>query len=776
MKMRRFLLMAGLMAATVATAAMPADEYARLKAKTDVFLDSVQQHPDWLLSRLQMYWSTHATEVYLNSESFSHVGGERAPYPTVKFTGTRGTTTSYDRPAIADIVPYDDDEQGNVTFINRKERTMEKAHPSKTGTNIGALNRQILSIARDAARLYGENGDERYAGMAFGVFDTFLKGIYYRNVPKDLNHGHQETLTGMVSFEVIHEDIINELTETYKLLNAYKPLQQNRQIYDGALKKWAENIIANGVPHNNWDLIQAAFIMRIALVLQDDNSYADGKGRQYYLDYIVNKSSVRQWSMKRLADFGFDPQTYIWCESPGYSTMVVKEFVIFANMLDKEAGIDIFKQIPAITEAVFAQPQYLFPNRMICGFGDTHPAYLQTQTVELLRDYAQRHANQSLVERCDSLLAAISPDAPEALVNRYVSPTFHAPSVSWLVQRTGMNRERDLMISLNGSLGNHQHANGISMELYGKGYVLGPDAGIGRALYGGLDYSEYYSQFLAHNTVCVDGVSSYPVMMSQHAFDVQFLSSNSQGSVSQVYFLEPETQSDQLRTNGIVATPQGGYYIDIFRSRRQDGRDKFHDYFYHNMGQAMTLTAANGNSLNLQPTDELAFAGGHLYAYSYIYNKVSATTDSDVKAIYSISWPDGRRVDMNMWMRGEKDREVFQASSPVNLEYERLGSYYPYKVDEQPVLTFIARQHGSAWSHPFVAVYEPSASNAPSEIESVSFFTPTGQDAVGIKVVLKNGRTDYIFSAPKQTKMKYGKMSVNARYAVVSDGKTIVSE
>ena len=75
-----------------------------------------------------------------------------------------------------------------------------------------------------------------------------------------------------------------------------------------------------------------------------------------------------------------------------------------------------------------------------------------------------------------------------------------------------------------------------------------------------------------------------------------------------------------------------------------------------------------------------------------------------------------------------------------------------------------------------MAVYEPSASDAPSEIESVSFFTPSGQDAVGIKVVLKNGRTDYIFSAPKQTKMKYGKMSVNARYAVVSDGKTIVSE
>lgn len=64
------------------------------------------------------------------------------------------------------------------------------------------------------------------------------------------------------------------------------------------------------------------------------------------------------------------------------------------------------------------------------------------------------------------------------------------------------------------------HANGISMELYGKGYVLGPDAGIGLYLYSGLDYAEYYSQFPSHNTVCVDGISSYPVMKSNHSFDL----------------------------------------------------------------------------------------------------------------------------------------------------------------------------------------------------------------------------------------------------------------
>lgn len=40
----------------------------------------------------------------------------------------------------------------------------------------------------------------------------------------------------------------------------------------------------------------------------------------------------------------------------------------------------------------------------------------------------------------------------------------------------------------------------MAFELYGKGYVLGPDAGIGLYLYSGLDYAEYYSQFPSHNT------------------------------------------------------------------------------------------------------------------------------------------------------------------------------------------------------------------------------------------------------------------------------------
>ena len=756
---------------TALWAQMNQKEYEKLKAKTDVYLNKVEQQPDWLLSRLQMFWKTQATDIYIKGETFDHPGGEKAPYPTVKLDGTRSHGTSYDRPKLEDVIPYDDDAQGNVTMISKATGQMEKVHPSKTGRQISSLNRQIVGIARDAARLYATNKDERYARMAFGVFDTFLKGIYYRNVPIDLTHSHMQTLVGMVSFEVIHEDVINELTQMYPLLLNYEPCRKNREFYDAALKKWADVIIPNGVPHNNWDLIQANFLVRIALVLQTDNHYADKKGRDYYLDYCLNQSTLRQWSIKKLAEYGFDPKTNIWFESPGYSIGVVKDFVVFADMMDREAGVDVFKEVPIITETVFAAAQYLFPNRMICGFGDTHPNYISTQIADILIAYADRHGNKALKLRAEAFRKAILSDAPAQEIEQYVSKTFYSPNVSWLMQRTGMDKQHDLAISLNGALGNHQHANGISMELYGKGFVLGPDAGIGKTLYSGDDYKEYYSRFPAHNTVCVDGASDHTVMMSQHPFEVQFLGSvpdekpsgTVTATVSQVYFLEPETQSDQLRTNGIIKTEKGGYYVDIFRSKRQDGKDKFHDYFYHNLGQTMTLTAANGGDLHLQPTEELAFAGGHLYAYSYIWDKYSATTDKNVKATFTTTCPDGRKIDMTMWMQGHQDRDVFKALSPVNLEYERLPKFMPYKVDEQPVLTYVARQYGDAWTKPFVAVFEPSDSQEPSEIKKVEFFTPKGKDAVGIKVTLKSGRVDVIVSTPDH-------------YTVTSNGKTIFEQ
>ncbi len=747
-------------------------EISKLKAKIENVMIQVDKQPDWLYSRLQMFWKTKASDVFVNGEAFAHPGGERAAEPTVKYNGTRGFESQYNRPKLEDLVPYDDDEQGNVTYINKVTGKMEKTSPAKTGCNIAGVNRYIIGIARDAARIYAATGDIRYGQMAAKVFDVYMKGIAYRNVPIDLNHGHQQTLVGMTTFEVIHEDVINELTQMYPLI---KPLVKDDQaVIEAGFKKWAENIIANGVPHNNWDLFQADFIVKIALVLQDNQAYADGKGKQYYLDYIVNQNSIRQWSMNKLIDFGFDAKSKTWYESPGYSTTVLSSICDFANMLDEKAGIDLFKQRPILKEAVKTSAEYLFPNRMIAGFGDTHPGYLNTGGIDQVLKYATRHKNKNLISEMNLLKNAVAPQAPISEIEAYTSTLFYAPNVSWIAMRSGMDKQHDLMASVNASLGNHQHANGISLELYGKGYVLGPDAGIGRTLYSGLDYLEYYSQMPAHNTVVVDGVSSYPVMMSQHAFKIvasypevskeqpaskklseKKLSIQKDSELKDkityatVSFIEPETQAQQQRTTAIVKTSaKGGYYIDVFRSKKKEGGDKTHDYFYHNLGQEMkVMDAASGLSLDMKPTEELAFAGGHLYAYSYIYDKKSAEMQNSVKTQFVtkilddkvVEAMDGQReITMTMWMKKDENRTIFQALSPVNLEYERMPNQ-PYKVDEQPVLTFVARQKGEAWNHPFVCVYEPSSDTEPGDIASVDYFTPSEPSAVGIIVKLKDG-------------------------------------
>ena len=762
-------------------------EITKLKAKIENVMRQVDKQPDWLYSRLQMFWKTQASDVFVNGETFSHPGGAKAAGPTVKYNGSRSTASQYNRPKLEDIIPYDDDEQGSVTYISRATGKMEKTSPAKTGCNLAGVNRQIITIARDAARIYAATGDLRYGQMAAKVFDVYMKGIAYRNVPIDLNHGHQQTLVGMTTFEVIHEDVINELTQMYPLIKSL--VKEDQAIIESGFKKWAENIIANGVPHNNWNLFQADFIVKIALVLQDNQAYADGKGKQYYLDYIVNQNSIRQWSMNKLIDFGFDAKSKTWYEAPGYSTTVLGSICDFANMLDEKAGIDLFQKRPILVDAVKNSAEYLFPNRMIAGFGDTHPGYLNTGGIDQVLKYATRHKNKNLIAEMNLLKSAVAPKAPLSEIEAYTSTMFYAPNVSWIAMRSGMDKQHDLMASINASLGNHQHANGISLELYGKGYVLGPDAGIGRSLYSGLDYLEYYSQMPAHNTVVVDGVSSYPVMMSQHAFKVvasypevskeqpaskklsEWKLSSGKTSVEDaletktsalngkltyatVSFWEPETQAQQQRTTAIVKTSaKGGYYIDVFRSKKVEGGDKTHDYFYHNLGQEMkVMDAATQQPLDMKPTEELAFAGGHLYAYSYIYNKVSAEMQNSIKTQFVtkiqdekvVEAMDGQReITMTMWMKKDENRTIFQALSPANLEYERMPNQ-PYKVEDQPVLTFVARQKGEAWTHPFVAVYEPSSDTEPGDIASVDFFEPEKKGAVGILVKLKDGTSQRI--------------------------------
>ena len=246
-----------------------------------------------------------------------------------------------------------DDPKG-LYLVNKSTNHLEWVDISKTGNIIEAINNNIMRMAYTAAVLYWISDEEKYAKFATDLFDTYMTGMQYRKEPFDLSHGHHQTLAGLSSFEVIQEQaIINSLTGTYDYLYDY--LKKNKpgkmQVYSDVFRKWADVQIAHGVAFNNWNLMQAKNVLNIALMLEDDNSYADGKGYRYFTNYILNTNSQRQWSLSKVATGGYDAATGFWNESAGYSLLVLNDFGWFVNFFDTYYHLDLVEKLPVLKKA-----------------------------------------------------------------------------------------------------------------------------------------------------------------------------------------------------------------------------------------------------------------------------------------------------------------------------------------------------------------------------------------------------------------------------------------
>ena len=410
-------------------------------AKIEHYVDS---GATYLSDRLCMHWKTHATTTYVKGEFFDHLSNDSAPVPTLMMAGARSHVTNYRRPKLEELTPRFEDARG-MWLYNNVTQTYKWAPIRETGGIISSINREICSLGYEAAKKYKQTKDTRYRDIARSILHTYMYGVYYTKMPVDMLHGHMQTLVGLQTFEVIHEETLPFLTGIYKLL------AERNELLEAAFKHWADIIEANGVPHNNWNLMQARFIFNVAQILLTNTNYADGKGKEYYLNIVENKESIRQWSLRTLLDYGYDPANAIWCECPGYSQVVLGDLAEFVRLYKEELGRDLMKEMPIIHQAAMANVEYLYPDSMIMGFGDTHPHKLKPEVYKKL----------------GISIADLKP-----------SRMFAAPKTSWLVQRTGMDKYQSLAFSLNASKGNHMHANGINMELYGCGLRVSEVVGL----------------------------------------------------------------------------------------------------------------------------------------------------------------------------------------------------------------------------------------------------------------------------------------------------------
>lgn len=93
------------------------EAFAAIRSKVEKYVDRHQTDPEWITSRLAMYWKDgeRYTQCYLKKQNWDY-GEGNAPVPTVRMPGMR-TWNKYVNVPLEDRTPYN--ETGDMWGINK---------------------------------------------------------------------------------------------------------------------------------------------------------------------------------------------------------------------------------------------------------------------------------------------------------------------------------------------------------------------------------------------------------------------------------------------------------------------------------------------------------------------------------------------------------------------------------------------------------------------------------------------------------------------------------
>lgn len=719
--------------------------YAQLKTHIDGYVARTEAEPDWVTSRLAMNWDTHYTR-HLTAGSRT-IGGEgRAPVPTPRFAGARDWKTDYIRQTpISELKPYND-KDGLILLINTTTGEEEWTKTSITGHAIERINNELMALAADAAFLYWVSGDVRYAEFALPILWTYMQGFSYVEPPviTDDNEGSRRII-GLATYEVIHEGIIHSIAMAYDFLHGYIQEQDevDGDIIEQGIKRIVDRVIAGGGRRGNWNLHQAKKIVYGGLVLADDDAYGDGKGRSYYVDVALNADLPQQLGLLHVIRQGYDQETAVWPEAAGYAFDTTANIIELASLLSTDPVGRSVLEDPVVTRAILGQMKQLYPSGASHGMGDTSYARIDSRAAEMMLAWAMSSGDIGTAQALSAALQAEQEagkyergnqtsllaltryvsELPEASPESLKMPaTYFAKPINLVMLRSDSetgDHHYSLGATVFGTKGGHMHTNGLAIELYGAGQVLGVDSGRGSS-YWQPDHNEYYRQAPAHNTVIVNGRSSYPshgegtVAMSVEMVRPAFGEEASDPHLTYLTgsFQHPDPEATQQRTLALVRIDDTtAFYFDVFRSKADaTDSDEYHDWLYHGMANTVDVASAN-----LEPSALLNTESGNMAGYDYFEHEVSTVTDSTIRAHFPLTMA-SVEVAMDVWVLGGEDRRVFTVEAPAN----RAARHYVEEVYwNRPTPTLVVRQSGEAWDRPFVAVYEPYLSSDGARVRSV---------------------------------------------------------
>ncbi|WP_203257110.1 heparinase II/III domain-containing protein [Hyunsoonleella ulvae] len=630
-----------------------------------------------------------------------------------------------------------------------------------------------LQVALDCGTMYYITQDEKYAYMASSILYSFLKAVQQSEVstwrgrggwlfPYD---GFREVRVIGYRLPLIYDFIHPYLKKEGKAFDIIKNKKVNFP-FDEAQKvfKGYANITVNyGQTGSNHCVLEAPSLVYNALAMDDETE------REKWLSYFLTESTENQDALDIMVE-NYKNEGDIWPETSQYlnhTTSILARLMLVLNKYDPTLRLG--EKHSNVLHALPRLDYFVYPNNEIVRWGDGHrhahvpyEAYDDAYVVAKMDGLTEiQNKFAPLINRAISkrkykrkgveALFWYDGSFDNASTNVDLSRTDRVYHAGIVLQRnlSSTNNPKDgLMCFVGGAHMVHGHAEGMNIELYGEGQVLGVDNGRNRY---GVDLHENYSRiFAAHNTVIVNGSSQgeggwvnlgmNKVKLISIEPEVGLEGVSPYHSFSLTSFEDDKgdkAEATQERTLALIRTsPTTGYYMDVFRSKSRLPNE-YHDYLYHNIGDKLTF---ENKDLKFQKTPDRFMANADApWQRNKVYRhpgwhffedvKTSKPYIGDVKATFHTKKLKQDDIFMQLHIPGFESRTYTKVKAPTTFE-----SPQPY--DDKPTPTLVIRKEGEAWKNPFVVVFEPYDEKETPSIQSV---TKIEQDGLykGLKIVSK---------------------------------------
>lgn len=737
--------------------------FEEVQKRLAVYVERHKTDPNWILDRYLMNRVpgkryTHFVSDREGTRLVEYKGD--APVPTIRVASHKRTPITpegkpYVAPKIEDVVPQDT--SMNMNLLNPSTKQFEMVDPQQY---VSKINGEINELAYEAAVLYWLTGDESYARFAADILNQWVNAAVWQYPIEGPGR------VGYLNIQTLGDENSKPLILAYDFLHPYL-LEKGYSLknYDTVFERIAWTLSFRGFATNNWFAAESSTLVAAALSLSDKSK------RDYYLGFYLKNDTVSngcgQLSLPSAAKIWFTPDGH-WKEPGGYHNYPVSKLMEAAMMLENN-GYEVFKEYPVLLQAAYVMLKYSFPDMTASAFGDTGRPMQSMECLEIAIKMAQKYSLPVLPDLIGAAclfesrvgydrskvgitgLLCYLPQLPQgvSLSDSLWRRSEKLDFASCYLQRNGMDVKNGLMFVVQGASYNHNHSNGMSMELYGKGTVMGIDPGNGPTYEHPL-HVNYYTQWGAHNTVVAGGTSYSlkPFLGSGGKKDIgeiELLSMepevgckalSDQISYTYTQYFEGFTKTNQNRLMSIFRVDnEHGFYVDIYRS----DHSVCNDYLYHNIGEQVELSDFSGNMIKMSSVDSYPTIGKDYPGFRYFTSvRTSGMFEEGVHAVFSVEHLPASSGYMHMWMPATSGVSYYTA-----LGLEAKTAMSSYRTKKVPLVSI--RMEGPAEKDPFMVVYEPTSVKEGGIIHSVERLPISSVSAAtALKVKDKEGGV-YIF-------------------------------